>query len=85
MNQELRRQLILLISSCMYPVSIAVIGALTVVYTYLGGIKAVIWVDAVKMGLYLIGCAVALFFFENWFQRVSMALPFLVIFFTENS
>jgi cellulose synthase/poly-beta-1,6-N-acetylglucosamine synthase-like glycosyltransferase len=32
------------------------------------------------MGLYLTACTIALFFFDNWFQRVSMALPFLVIF-----
>jgi Na+/proline symporter len=42
-----------------YPVSIAVIGAVTVVYTYFGGIKAVVWVDAVQMGLYLLGAVVA--------------------------
>ncbi|NNF13806.1 MAG: sodium/solute symporter [Gemmatimonadetes bacterium] len=43
-----------------YPVSIAVIGVLTVVYTYFGGIKAVVWVDAVQMGLYLFGAAVTI-------------------------
>jgi len=43
-----------------YPVSIAVIGVMTVVYTYFGGIKAVIWVDAVQMGLYLVGAVVAI-------------------------
>ena len=43
-----------------YPVSILVIGALTLVYTYLGGIKAVVWVDAVQMGLYLLGALVAI-------------------------
>ena len=35
------------------------IGALTVVYTYFGGIKAVVWVDAVQMALYLLGAAIA--------------------------
>lgn len=43
-----------------YPLSIAVIGILTVVYTYFGGIKAVVWVDAVQMGLYLFGAAVTI-------------------------
>jgi solute:Na+ symporter, SSS family len=47
-----------LITGWPYPVSIAVIGALTVVYTYFGGIKAVVWVDAVQMGLYLLGAVV---------------------------
>lgn len=50
-----------LITGWPYPVSIAVIGVLTVIYTYFGGIKAVVWVDAVQMGLYLLGAAVALF------------------------
>ncbi len=42
-----------------YPLSIAVIGLLTVAYTYVGGIKAVIWVDALQMGLYLVGAIAA--------------------------
>ena len=33
---------------------------LTVVYTYFGGIKAVVWVDALQMGLYLLGAVVGL-------------------------
>lgn len=37
------------------------------------------WVE-LGLGLYLTGCAVVLFSFEDWFQRVSMALPFLLIF-----
>ncbi len=41
------------------PVSIAVIGIMTVIYTYAGGIKAVVWVDALQMGLYLFGAVVA--------------------------
>jgi SSS family transporter len=49
-----------LITGWPYPLSIVVIGVLTVVYTYFGGIKAVVWVDAVQMGLYLLGAAVAL-------------------------
>ena len=43
-----------------YPVSIVVIGAVTVIYTYFGGIKAVVWVDALQMGLYLLGAVVAM-------------------------
>ncbi len=49
-----------LITGWPYPASIAVIGVLTVVYTYFGGIKAVVWVDAVQMGLYLFGAVVAM-------------------------
>ena len=47
-----------LITGWPYPVSIAVIAALTLVYTYCGGIRAVVWVDSVQMGLYLFGAAV---------------------------
>ncbi len=49
-----------LITGWHYEVSIAVIGLLTVVYTYFGGIKAVVWVDAVQMSLYLFGAGVAI-------------------------
>lgn len=48
-----------LITGWPYPASIGVIGALTVVYTYFGGIRAVVWVDAVQMGLYLLGAVAA--------------------------
>lgn len=48
-----------LITGWDYPVSIAVIGVLTVIYTYLGGIKAVVWVDALQMLLYLLGAVLA--------------------------
>ncbi len=43
-----------------YSASILAIGVLTLVYTYFGGIKAVVWVDALQMGLYLVGALVAL-------------------------
>lgn len=48
-----------LVTGWPYPVSIAVIGGLTLIYTYFGGIKAVVWVDALQMGLYLLGALVA--------------------------
>ncbi|GAB2686221.1 sodium:solute symporter [Nocardia thraciensis] len=43
-----------------YDVIIAALTLLTVVYTYLGGIKAVIWTDALQMGLYLLGALIAI-------------------------
>ena len=49
-----------LITGWPYPASIAVIGVLTLVYTYAGGIKAVVWVDALQMGLYLLGAVATL-------------------------
>ena len=43
---------------------ILVLGIITVIYTFVGGIRAVIWIDVVQMGLYILGgvlCAVLLF------------------------
>ncbi|MDE0102373.1 MAG: sodium:solute symporter [Bryobacterales bacterium] len=49
-----------LITGWPYPASIVAIGVLTMVYTYFGGLRAVVWVDSVQMLLYLFGAAVAL-------------------------
>jgi solute:Na+ symporter, SSS family len=49
-----------LITGWPYALSIAVIGLLTLVYTYFGGIRAVVWVDVVQMVLYVAGAAIAL-------------------------
>lgn len=43
-----------------YFVIILVVTAITVVYTYVGGIKAVIWTDMIQMGLYLGGAIVCI-------------------------
>jgi SSS family transporter len=61
-----------------YPVSIAVIALLTLAYTYVGGIKAVIWVDALQMGLYLVGALAAAVVLQlqvsgGWGQVLSVA------------
>jgi solute:Na+ symporter, SSS family len=39
--------------------SIALIGAVTIVYTFLGGMAAVIWTDVVQLVIYLVGAVVA--------------------------
>jgi len=49
-----------LITGWTYPTAIIVIGVATLVYTYFGGIRAVVWVDALQMGLYLVGAICAL-------------------------
>jgi len=49
-----------LITGWPWPVSIAVIGIVTMVYTYIGGIRAVVWVDVLQMGLYLLGAILAI-------------------------
>jgi solute:Na+ symporter, SSS family len=40
--------------------SIVVLGLATIVYTYLGGMKAVIWIDVVQFTIYIIGALIAL-------------------------
>ncbi len=37
------------------PVSILVLGAFTVLYTYHGGMRAVVWTDVLQTGVYLLG------------------------------
>jgi solute:Na+ symporter, SSS family len=39
---------------------IVVLSLVTVLYTYLGGIRAVVWVDVFQMGLYVFGAVLAL-------------------------
>ncbi len=39
--------------------SILIVGAVTILYTYLGGMSAVIWTDVIQLFIYLIGAAVA--------------------------
>ncbi len=48
-----------LITGWPYSLSIGIIGVLTLVYTYFGGIRAVVWVDVLQMALYLLGAVVA--------------------------
>jgi len=42
-----------------YPVSIAIIGVVTIFYTYLGGIRAVVWMDMLQFCLYVSGALIA--------------------------
>ena len=39
------------------PLSIVIVAVVTVAYTWAGGIKAVIWVDVMQMGLYVVAAA----------------------------
>ncbi len=41
------------------PAAILVLGALTLVYTYNGGVRAVVWTDVIQTVVYLIGAAAA--------------------------
>lgn len=43
------------------PAAIALIGLLTLIYTYLGGLKAVIWIDVVQFAIYIGAGLIALY------------------------
>ena len=43
------------------PVSILIIGVVTIAYTYLGGMAAVIWTDAIQLVVYLVVAVIAEF------------------------
>ncbi|WP_018127190.1 sodium:solute symporter [Balneola vulgaris] len=49
----------------LYLLSISVISVITLVYTFFGGIKAVVWMDVVQMGIYLGGAVIAMFVLLN--------------------
>lgn len=42
------------------PLSVAVLGVVTVIYAWAGGLKAVVWVDVVQLFVYLLGGTAAL-------------------------
>lgn len=48
-----------LTDSQFYAVSILLIGVLTIIYTYVGGIRSVIWMDVVQMTVYIGGAILA--------------------------
>ncbi len=63
---------------------ILLLGVVTAVYTMVGGIRAVIWIDVVQMVLYLSGgvfCAILLLngLPDNWFQLAAQQNKFAVI------
>ena len=43
-----------------YPAIIIAIGVVTAAYTYVGGLKAVVWMDVIQMGVYVGGALIAL-------------------------
>ena len=49
----------------LYTFSIALIAVITLIYTYFGGIKAVVWMDVVQLGVYLGGAVLAMFILLN--------------------
>jgi SSS family transporter len=55
-----------------YLIAISVISGITLIYTFLGGIKAVIWMDVVQMGVYIGGALFALFILIG---KLPVSLP----------
>ncbi len=65
-------------STEVYALAIVVITIFTFVYTYTGGIKAVIWTDVVQMFVYIGGAAIALYIMlsrlpDGWNTVLAMA------------
>ncbi len=61
-----------------YPVAIIIIAMVSLIYTYTGGMKGIIWVDAIQMFIYLGGAILAGIFLlhllpEGWASVVSAA------------
>ncbi len=48
-----------------YPVAIIIIAAVSLIYTYTGGVKGIIWVDVIQMFIYIFGAFLAGFFILN--------------------
>jgi SSS family solute:Na+ symporter len=58
--------------------SIVAVAAITMVYTFLGGMKAVIWTDVIQFSVYIVGAFVALLILANklpggWTQLMETA------------
>ncbi|MDE3151524.1 MAG: sodium:solute symporter [Gemmatimonadota bacterium] len=47
-------------SRALMPTAILILGALTVLYTYKGGMRAVVWTELIQAGIYVFGGCVAL-------------------------
>ncbi|MEW6004007.1 MAG: sodium:solute symporter [Stygiobacter sp.] len=48
-----------------YPYAILIIVLITLIYTYTGGMKGVIWVDALQFFIYIIGAVISIVFLIN--------------------
>ncbi|WP_019815790.1 sodium:solute symporter [Saccharomonospora saliphila] len=72
-----------------YWVIIAAIAVVAVLYTYLGGIRAVIWVDVVQMSIYVLGAVAAVFILagklpDGWFSSLADEGKFQLFDFSSN-
>lgn len=61
--------------------SIVLLGAVMIIFTYFGGMEAVIWVEVVQLGIYLVGAAMAAVVLINainggWGEAVALGEQF---------
>ena len=68
---------------------ILVVAIVTVIYTYIGGITSVVWVDTVQMGLYFVGGLIAIAFLvggvpDGFFAQATEAGKTQLFNFTSN-
>jgi SSS family transporter len=68
---------------------VVVLTALTLIYAYIGGIRAVVWVDVIQLSVYLGGAAVAAIVLLNklpgdWASQASADGKFIVVDFAKN-
>lgn len=68
---------------------ILVVAIITVIYTYIGGITSVVWVDTVQMGLYFVGGFIAIAFLlgglpDGFFAQATEAGKTQLLDFTSN-
>ncbi|QFZ22782.1 sodium:solute symporter [Saccharothrix syringae] len=68
---------------------VAVLGAAMVVYSFLGGVRAVVWVDAIQMLWYVVGAAAVIAVLggrlpDGWFSAAADAGKFQVLDFGAN-
>ena len=58
-----------LMFGCTLPVAVGTVGLTTVVYTVLGGIRAVVWTDAVQFVVYMLGAGCAFVVLDGQLDR----------------
>ncbi|MEU3271693.1 sodium:solute symporter [Saccharomonospora sp. NPDC006951] len=68
---------------------VAAIALISVIYTYLGGIRAVVWVDVIQMGIYILGAIAAVFVLagklpDGWLSNAADEGKFQFFDFTSN-
>ena len=64
----------------LYLLAIGLIAVITLFYTFFGGIKAVVWMDVVQLGVYVFGAGIAFLVLlyqlpEGWNTMVQYAAP----------